>query len=571
MIERLSIKNFAIVDHIEIDFGPGLNIVTGETGAGKSIIVGAFALLLGRRSQGDLVKPGTEEAVLEALFRVAEYPEVKSRLAESGFNGSDELLIRRTINVSGKSKIFINGQIATLNLLENITEPLVEICSQHENLRLLKSSHQMEIIDRFGKLERECSEVEEVYLRVTNLIDKYKEHIEKGISQEREELLRFQIKDIESAELILGEDEDLNIECQRLTHAEKFRESLGIALHTLDEDDDAVLRKVGLIKESLMKLSQIDPIFSDASERVEKCRIELEDIAFTLSKSGERFDLSPDRLEFLNSRIAKINALKRKYGASIEEVLEKLEGLNQELHSIEHFEEVGSELKNKILLEEKNYNVASEKLSSGRRRVGSRLSKQVEQILSSLGMPKVEYKIDMIKRPLDEGLAQILEGKLFLGPKGFDKAEMLFTSNPGIEPRPLAKVASGGELSRITLAIKKIIAESGGTSVYLFDEVDTGIGGAVAEVVGRNLKDVSRYNQVICITHLPQVAAYADNHFIVSKESKNNVTYASISHLNEKERVDEIARMLGGLKITATTTKHASEMLKMAQEEIAIQ
>lgn len=570
MIEHLTIKNFAIVDHIEIDFGPGLNIVTGETGAGKSIIVGAFTLLLGGRAQSELIKPGREEAVLEALFRIADYHEVKTRLIDSGFSDSDELLIRRTINVAGKSKIFINGQIATLSLLENITEPLVEICSQHENLRLLKSSHQLEIIDRFGKLDREGDEVGEVYKKVVCFIDKYQEHLAKGVSKDREEVLRFQIRDIESAELIVGEDEELNLECQRLTHAEKFKEFLGISLTLLAEDDDSVLRKIVLVKDSLQKLSQIDPVFSDALERIEKCRIELDDLAFTLNQLGERFDLNPERLEFLNSRIAKINALKRKYGTSLEGILEKLESLNEELHSIEHFEEVGEELREKILSEEKNYNSVSAKLSLVRKKVAAKLSRQVEQILSSLGMPKVEYKIEMLERPMVEELTQILESKLFLGPKGFDKAEMLFTSNLGIEPRPLAKVASGGELSRITLAIKRTIAESGGTSVYLFDEVDTGIGGAVAEVVGRNLKEVSRYNQVICITHLPQVATYADNHFIVSKESRHKGTHTSISQLNERERVDEIARMLGGLKITETTTRHASEMLKMAKEEGSI-
>lgn len=571
MIEHLSIRNFAIVDHIEIDFGPGLNIITGETGAGKSIVVGAFSLLLGQRGERDLVKPGAEEAVLEALFRVSEYPEVLKRLEEAGFESKEDLLIRRTLNSVGKSKIFLNGQLASLNILENVGEPLVEICSQHESTRFLKPWHQLEIIDKFGKLQNECDEVEEAFQKINSIIEEYNKHMESGLSPEREEFLRFQIKEIESIELIEGEDEELILECKRLEHSEKFTDFLSTSLKLLEAEDGAVLSKISQVKDSLQKLSQIDPLFLDAAERIDKCKIELEDIAFTLSKLGSNIELNPNRLEQINKRIAKINSLKRKHGSTIGEILQRLDVLKEELHALEHFEERKEELKKKIRFEEIIYATSAEKLSAKRKKVASKLSKQIEQVLLLLGMPKVQFVIDISTRPIDEKLSELFDSKKFFGPKGFDKTEMLFTSNPGIEPRTLSKIASGGELSRITLAIKKIIAESGGTSVYLFDEVDAGIGGAVADVVGQNLREVSRHNQVVCITHLPQVAAYADNHFIVSKEHSDKTTSTTIKKLSEKERTNEIARMLGGVKITQTTTKHAAEMLKMAKNSATIQ
>lgn len=570
MLRELRIKNFAIIEDLNLSFSEGLNILSGETGAGKSIIMGALALLLGGRASAEMIRSSEEGAVVEALFEVEPGSAINHQLEAWGIAGEENLLVKRMVSRTGKSKSFINGSLATLQMLSRLGVDLISISGQHEHQALLQVDRQIEILDLFGSLVPLRELVEKGYRKlreVSRRLDDLRK-AEKDKTQ-RKELLRFQIKEIEDAHLKQGEDDRLREEEKILSNAQRLSELASAAHEAIYQGPGSAIER---LRESLAKLKGVvsiddstNPIFS----MLETTVFQLEDTAQLLSAYLRKIHFDQGRLEEIEVRLDEINKLKRKYGRSLEEVICHREEAEKELEQIElNEEELGSLESEKRVIEKEVLGHALE-LSQRRNRAALQLNKKAENEFSSLGMKKTVFrvKIEKTRERAEDATPDGMQGG---GPrvteKGVDVVEFLIAPNPGEELRPLAKIASGGELSRIILALKRVVAQEKGPTTLIFDEVDSGIGGATAEVVGRKLKEIARQQQTLCITHLPQIASFADFHHSVYKKVQNGRTLTFVKKLDSsEEREEEIARMLGGTTITTKTREHAREMLKGAR------
>lgn len=570
MLRELHVKNFAIIDTLTISFSEGLNILSGETGAGKSIIVGALTLLLGGRASADMVRASAQSAVIEALFDGGKDGSIAAALTGWGIEPDEHLVLKRVISNRGKSKAFINGDIATLQMLNLLGMDLISISGQHEHQTLLVVDTHLDIVDAFGNLFPLRSRVEQGYRSLVKLYRKRQEleGDERGKAQ-KSEFLRFQIKEIDDARLEKGEEEELKEEKHILGHAQKLLALTEGAYGTIYQHQNSVLEG---LRESLARVRDVAAIDSSASPllaTLETALFQIEDVAHSLKDYAEKIDFTPDRLDAVETRLDEINKLKKKYGTSLEEILRSREQAQTELDRLDSSEAaLQTIVKEQLAVEKETLRLALD-LSHRRAQVAPRLSQKVTDELVSLGMKKALFAVALTTER-DGAKAQArgcvpLEGCM-LSERGIDEAEFLFGPNPGEGVKPLAKIASGGELSRIILALKKIVAGTTGAATLIFDEVDSGIGGATAEVVGRKLKELSRWQQTICITHLPQIASFADLHQTIAKQVTEGRTTTLVKQLGTlKEREEEVARMLGGTSITIKTREHAREMLKTAQ------
>lgn len=550
MLLELTLRNFAIIDELTVNFGEGLNILTGETGAGKSIIVDAINLILGEKASTDLIKSDKEEALIEALFGISKKRELKDKLISSGLESKgDEVVIKRVIPRAGRSRVYINGSIATFNLLEQIVEGLVDIFSQQEHQTLLKEERHLEVLDEFGGLGSLTGRVSELYKGTTKLKREIEE-LERDQKNkiEREDFLRFQCKEIDSVRLEPGEDERLEEERKKLANAERLFSVANEAYGILYEGEKAVTDVLKRIRNQIDEVAKIDASLVDVAKSIEKGTIEIQDAAFTLRGYASNISFDPQRLSSIEIRLEEIKKLKRKYGGSIIEILEKRKSLEEELGRISGGGERIEALKKDLEFVESELNNCARELSEKRRQAAGRLMLSVSKELGEVGIKGGKLLVEFEKKPISE--------------LGFERVSFLFSANPDEKPKPLTRVVSGGELSRIMLVLKEILARVEGGSVLIFDEADSGIGGAVAETVGRKIKNLSKRYQVICITHLPQVAKFADTHFRVTKMFRGNKTRVQIKALNYDERVEELGRMLGGIKVTEKTIEAAREMLK---------
>lgn len=550
MLLELTLRNFAIIDELTVNFGEGLNILTGETGAGKSIIVDAINLILGEKASTDLIKSDKEEALIEALFGISKKRELKDKLISSGLESKgDEVVIKRVIPRAGRSRVYINGSIATFNLLEQIVEGLVDIFSQQEHQTLLKEERHLEVLDEFGGLGSLTGRVSELYKGTTKLKREIEE-LERDQKNkiEREDFLRFQCKEIDSVRLEPGEDERLEEERKKLANAERLFSVANEAYGILYEGEKAVTDVLKRIRNQIDEVAKIDASLVDVAKSIEKGTIEIQDAAFTLRGYASNISFDPQRLSSIEIRLEEIKKLKRKYGGSIIEILEKRKSLEDELGRISGGGERIEALKKDVEFVESELNNCARELSEKRRQAAGRLMLSVSKELGEVGIKGGKLLVEFEKKPISE--------------LGFERVSFLFSANPDEKPKPLTRVVSGGELSRIMLVLKEILARVEGGSVLIFDEADSGIGGAVAETVGRKIKNLSKRYQVICITHLPQVAKFADTHFRVTKMFRGNKTRVQIKALNYDERVEELGRMLGGIKVTEKTIEAAREMLK---------
>jgi DNA repair protein RecN (Recombination protein N) len=566
MLTELNIKNFAIIDQLGVKFGPGLNILTGETGAGKSILVDAINLLLGSRASPEMIRTGQEEASVEAFFDLegGNGLQILNRLS---LEKSDELLIRRLIHRSGRSRAYLNGSIIPLHMLEDLGETLINIYGQHEHQDFLDPLRHIDILDRSGSLCSLRQAFQEIYTqwsKATSELDEWTARQKQRF--DRLELLSFQSKEIGRAHLKPGEEEELISERARLVHAEKLHSIAHQGAEVLYGESGSVVERLKATLQRLREGVKIDPALGPWATAVESTLFQVEDVASFLGSYAEKILFDPRRLEIIESRLDEINKLKRKYGASIEDILTYKEKIDQERKGLESVEEKISELQNSTATLYTGALASARELSQCRERVARELSSRVEAELSTLGMKKVRFGVQIeMESPKEHGEPrEDLEQTPRLNEKGMDHVQFLISPNPGEELKPLAKIASGGELSRIMLAMKRIFAEEISVKTLIFDEVDAGIGGGIAEVVGRKLKEISRRHQVFCITHLAQIASLADAHYKVSKRTQGGKTFVEVSLLNERERLEEVARMLGGLKITEKTLDHAREMLKNA-------
>ncbi|OGP68607.1 MAG: DNA repair protein RecN [Deltaproteobacteria bacterium RBG_19FT_COMBO_43_11] len=556
MLNDLSIKNFAIIDELQVSFGEGLNIISGETGAGKSIIIGAVSLLLGDRATADMIRTQADAAEVEALFDISANKQLQEKIASMGFNASEEMVIRRIISRTGKNKALINGQMATLANLAAISESLINICGQHEHQVILNADNHIDILDEFGG----CLDLRAEYLLAYNRYMQIREQIEKlenlrRSREEKTEMFKFLLKEISDINPQSAEDTHLADEKKVLVNAQKLMDYANRAYDLLYGEKDSAVVKLKEVQNQVKEIRNIDEGLKLAETEIESSFITLQEAALTLRDYGKSLFFDPERLAMIDERLEMLGRLKRKHGGSLESVLHKKLEIEEALQQVFSVEEELEELSRQETGAKSDLRQKALNLSGQRNQAAVKLKHAVEKEIHELNMPHASFEAKFKKCAADKNAE-------YFGPKGSDEIEFYLTANAGEEPKPLNKIASGGELSRIVLALKNVLSRTGSVATIIFDEVDNGIGGATAEIVGRKLKEVSANHQVICITHLPQIACYGEEHLYVSKKVTKGRTTTSVGKLDDKQKIEEISRMLGGVDVTETTREHAREMMK---------
>jgi len=559
MLETLSIKNIAIIDHVEITFQNGLNVLSGETGAGKSIVIEAIALLLGSRASSELIRSGCDEAVVQGVFNISEIPWLPRRLEKQGFTSHEDascLLIKRIVHKNGKHRIYINGELATLSILQELCDGLIDLCSQHEHQSLTKSNRQLELLDRYGGALDLAKKMTESHRKLQDLKTE-SQSLQQSENERarRADFLKFQIEELRSANLESGEDDKLHIEKQLLQSAEVRVQTAESARKIIEGDEEGVLIGLRGALQKIRSLAQLDEQALSLQEGLDRALAEAEEVGIALNRYMASTDLNIERLETVQDRLSLIANLRRKYGVTVDLMIGTLARLEKELNSLGDSEERLGTLNLEIQRALTEMRKIGKKLSSIRQKYATVLSESVTQELKDLNMKEARFKVDL----------SIEENPEKWNASGAETIQFLVRTNRGEPERPLGKIASGGELSRLLLAIRRVISDKGGIGVYLFDEIDAGIGGQTAFQVGKKLKSVASYNQVICITHLPQVASFADHHLVVKKATQGKRTKTEVIHLTRAERRSELARMLGGPELTRKSLENAAELLELAK------
>ncbi len=563
MLKALKIKNMAVIESLEIDFSDGLNLFTGETGAGKSIIVDALGLICGDRMDSDFLRTDADNMSIEAIFSIDKNDKVKEILKNFGFESdTNELSIRRELKNDGRSRALVNGTFSTSRFLKQIGLHLVEIHGQHQHQRLLDKQAHLDVLDGFldtGELRQAVYNIYEKSESVRKQLLAIRQ--DEQMKAQRIDMLTFQINELESAALVSGEEEKLEQEKQVLSNAEFLFRNAWEAYQALEEGEMTALSALEQAKKNLARVSDISPEFEQDFELVESTIYSLRDTAAKLRQFSENTAPDANRLTEVENRLALLKRLQKKYGNNIPEMLEFLENAKQELEDLNTSEEKEVQLEEELEKLRRAYVEAALKLREERKKGSEFLKTEVEKQLSVLAMERTEFAVKIT--PLSGENEFVLDGYEYTpGPYGLDEIEFFIAPNVGEELKPLARIASGGELSRIMLALESVFKEKPTGRTLIFDEVDSGIGGRVAEIVGRKLRFLSYNNQIICVTHLPQVAAYANAHYNISKKVKTNRTFTSVIRLERDERIREIARMLGGINITETTLQQAKEFLE---------
>jgi len=566
MLLELVIKDFAIIDALNLSFKKGLNILSGETGAGKSIIVGAVSLLLGGRAYSELIRSEKEDAVVEAVFDIKGSSEVQGLLESMGISSDDDqLIIRRIISRSGKNRIFIGGQIGNIQMLSQVGGALIDISGQYSQQLLLQTEGHIDIIDIFGMHEGICSEYKESYDQYLKVLDELNTLVQREDELKyKKDLYSFQNDELKKASLDPVEEDDLIKEKNILINAKNLYDKTYGVYVEMYENDHSYISVLKTAYKSIEEAASIDDVLDEQRKSLESTILELEDNAQSLRSYAEKINIDPERLDQVESRLDVIYRLKKKYNKTVEELIDYQQTIESDLNKIESFSDEINKLNYELKSKSDYLWDQAHKLSEKRKKVSVNLKKRVEKELKSIGMDKTNFFVEIkcALKPESGDSNTYING---LTVSGKDEVEFFISPNRGEEKKPLSKIASGGELSRIVLAIKKIMAEKYLIPTLLFDEVDTGIGGAVAEAVGTKLNEIASSHQVLCITHLPQIACFGNNHFNVTKSLVDNRTVTKVDLLEEQNRIDEISRMLGGKKITDKTIAHAVEMLKTAQ------
>jgi len=538
MIRFLSISHLAVIDRLELEFAPGLNVLTGETGAGKSIVVGAVGLLVGGRASADLVRTGEETATVQAVF---EKPD------------GGELIVRREISSQGRSRAFVDGALVTSAALRDAAGSLVDLHGQHEHQVLLDPAAHIDLLDEFSGLTAARDAVS-VAFRAWQQVRDERARLAASEQQKasRAEFLAFQLSEIDKGAPQPGEDEELATTRQVLTNADRLQRLCAEAYTSLYEGDEAALPALAGTWKRVAELAALDPKFTPYVEARDGIKSQLEDLAYFLRSYSENIDASPARLQEIEDRLALLERLKKKHGPSLADVIEKRMTLRQELHDIEHATERAAELDAALEEARKDYLALAQDLSGKRRAAANDFARTLEKALADLAMAKTRCEVRFAE---DGGEAQWSE-------RGLDQAEFYISPNPGEDVRPLARIVSGGELSRIMLALKTLASTDAPGKTLIFDEVDAGIGGAVADVVGARLRLLGDRFQVLCITHLPQIAAYGSTHYRIEKSVRGGRTSTAVTRVDGVERESEIARMMGGAEVSASVLAGAREMIE---------
>lgn len=554
MLIELTIRNLAIVAEVTVRFAEGLNVLSGETGAGKSIILHGLGLVLGARASADLVRTGEEEAEVQALFDAE--PDLIARLESLDIRcePGDAVPVRRVISASGRSRAYVCGKAVPATVLRELAPLLVDYAGQHEHHVLLDEQQHLDLLDRYGDLVAErralAAEVADLRAAEAELAEQARREDERA---QREDFLRFQWKELHDAGLRPGEEAELEAERRRLANAERLARDARAAEEALYSGSASAVERLGEAASRIEALMAIDPDLAPLHAELSAALVAAEEAARTLRDYARRIHHDPERLDQVQERLAEISRLARKHRTDAEGLLERYRELEAELKALEGAEERRAALEAEVRRLTAAALARAARLGERRRAAAARLTAAVESELRDLAMPRARFVVDVCGRGADRAA---------LDATGTDRVTFFLSANPGEEPRPLARVASGGELSRILLAMKRALAGASRVQTFVFDEIDTGIGGATAEVVGAKIRDIARDGQVICITHLPQIAAFADAHFFVGKEEVGGRTRTRVERLDDEARVVELARMVGGATVTETSRGLARELIE---------
>ncbi len=555
MLIHIHIKDLAVVSSLELELGSGMTSLTGETGAGKSILIDALGLGLGNRADNSMIRNGCDRAEITIIFEIKSHPTIHHWLQEQALDAGDECILRRILIRDGRSRAFINGTPAPVQLLQRLGEQLIDIHGQHAHQSLLKRSCQRDLLDAYANHRSLISQTEESFQAWHHCQEKLKQlQTASEDRTERLDLLRYQTNELGSLQLHKNELAEIDSEHSRLSNIGKLQEITTLALDQLYDSDGSVQEILAHLSSELTVLLPLDNRLSSSQELLTSALIQIEEATTELRHYSDSLESNPSHLEQLEKRLQEIHDLARKYRAQPNELPKKLDTLNAELNAIEHTDVQLTALQEQLTTLHQHYLETANRLTRSRQKAAQKLAKSIVKILHSLGMPKSIFNITTTTLPEAQATRS-----------GLDQIEFLISTNPGQTPQPLSKVASGGELSRVSLAIQVATIQCGQIPTLIFDEVDAGIGGGIAEIVGKLLHQLGATRQVLCVTHLPQVAAQGHNHLQISKQSNKKNTHTTVKTLQKEARIQEIARMLGGMEITAHTLAHAKEMLSNLQ------
>lgn len=555
MLKKLDIRNFTLIDHLEMALYPGFSVITGETGAGKSIVIGAIGLLLGNRADAKQVKRGCDKCIIEATFDLSIY---HSDVLKDFFEDNDldyepeECLLRREVNANGKSRAFINDTPVTLALMRELGEQLIDVHSQHQNLLLSKEDFQLNVVDIIARDRQQLADYRAAfaeYRSAQRRLEELREQI--ATSRDNEDFLRFQQKELSEANLASGEQEQLEQEAELMSHAEDIKRALHEADYGLSGDDTGIVNLTRSIAAQLRSVADVYPEAQELAERLESCFVELKDISQEIASKVDDVEYDPQRFNLITQRLDTIYTLQQKFHVqTVDELLDRLNGINAQLDNIDHSDEELQELERSV---EKLHAVCVEKavvLTDMRRKSATVVEQELSKLLVPLGIPKVRFKVDV--SPAD------------LSTNGADKVMFLFSANSSTDMQPVSQVASGGEIARVMLSLKAMISKAIGLPTIIFDEIDTGVSGRVAEQMAHIMRDMGKANrQVICITHLPQIAAAGSTHYKVAKQETEQGTVSTMTQLSDEQRITEIAQMLSGSDVSQAAVDNAKSLLAL--------
>lgn len=555
MLSFIHIKDLAIVSSLELDLGPGMTTLTGETGAGKSILIDALGLVLGERADNDMIREGADRAEITATLEISKLDGVKNWLEENSLDAASECILRRVLSRSSSSKAFINGSPVPIKLLQSLGDQLVDIHGQHAHQSLLKRDQQRELLDEYADhpvLKQQTASIFQHWRESQDELDRLK--TASSERSERVELLRYQVSELNELKLGESELEELDRDHAKLSNAGMLKGGCSLILSSLYDDENAIQSQLSRVQAELEQMVKADPALSEVREMLDGAVIQAQEATHSLRQYADGIELDPAQLEQVEQRLSDIHDIARKYRCNPDQINQTKATLEQELEKLEHAGVHLAELEQQVEDNWTSYLDLAQKLDTGRRKAAQALADEVSSSMNTLGMPNGRLEIEIESLATEKASTN-----------GLNRIEFLVTANPGQPAKPLTKVASGGELSRISLAIQVATTRCSGTPILIFDEVDVGIGGGTAEIVGRLLRELAEYRQVLCVTHLAQVASQGHNHMQVTKGGGNGSVQTDVILLDEDQRIQEIARMLGGVKITDQTLAHAQEMISHSQ------